>query len=379
MHPQTKQSARRPHLALHLAALLGYLLATFIFTWPLALNFTTAIPGDSFDGWQNYWNLWWLKDALVARQVNPLFTDILYHPTGVGLYFHTLNPFNGLATMPVQLAFGLIPAYNVVVLFSWTLAGYGMFLLTRWLIGVEGHGHSFTPGGWRAFVADFVPPFLAGLVFTLSPFHMAHLLGHMQVMSLQWIPFYVLFLARSLLNSRRGQPWLRSALLAGLFLVLTGLCDWYFVLYLLLFTGLAVGMNWLVGLREAPPTGTLGQRAAFEGQALWISLRPPLVIGAIFALVLSPWLVPMLGEATQFRFMVRPTADLYVLSAILMDFLIPNRMHSLFRPDSFAWIGNQIAPVSERTIGIGYVALLLALTTLWTAPRRVRNEGLYGA
>jgi hypothetical protein len=32
--------------------------------------------------------------------------------------------------------------------------------------------------------------------------------------------------------------------------VLAGLCDWYFVLYLMLFTGLAVLMNWLVGLRE---------------------------------------------------------------------------------------------------------------------------------
>jgi len=358
-------------LSLHLAALLAYLLATLVFTWPLALNFTAAIPGDGFDGWQNYWNLWWLKQALVERQVNPLFTDILYHPTGVGLYFHTLNPFNGLATLPVQLAFGLIPAYNTVVLLSWTLAGYGMFLLTRWLIGVEGHGHSFPPGGWRAFVTDFAPPFLAGLIFTFSPFHMAHLLGHMQVMSLQWIPFYVLFLARSLLNSRRDRPWLRSALLAGLFLVLAGLCDWYFVLYLLLFTGLALLMNWLVALRENGGKGTAGQKAAFGVRALWISLRPPLVISAVFALVLSPWLIPMVREATQFRFMVRPSADLYILSASVMDFLVPNRLHSLFRPDSFTWIGNQIAPVSERTIGIGYVALLLALTTLWTAPRRV--------
>ena len=368
---QILRPSRSGRPALHLLALLGYLSATLIFTWPLVLNFTSAIPGDSFDGWQNYWNLWWLKLALVERQVNPLFTDILYYPTGVGLYFHTLNPFNGLATLPVQLAFGLIPAYNMVVLLSWTLAGYGMFLLTRWLVGVEGHGHHFAPGSWHAAAADFTPPFLAGLIFTLSPFHMAHLLGHMQVMSLQWIPFYILFLVRSLLASRRCQPWLRSAALAGFFLVLTGLCDWYFVLYLLLFTGLATLMNWLVGLRERTVAGTAGEKATFWAQALWISLRPPLIAGAIFAVVLSPWLVPMVREATQFRFMVRPSADLYVLSASVMDFLIPNRLHSLFRPDSFAWIGNQIAPVSERTIGVGYVALLLALATLWTAPRRV--------
>ena len=94
---------------------------------------TAAIPGDSFDGWQNYWNLWWLKTALVDHVANPLITDLLYYPTGVSLYFHTLNPFNGLLTLPIQLSAGLIPAYNAVVIFSWVLAGYGAFLLARWV------------------------------------------------------------------------------------------------------------------------------------------------------------------------------------------------------------------------------------------------------
>ena len=98
----TKSAIRRAPWLAHVLALAGYSLATLIFTWPLAQNLTSAIPGDSFDGWQNYWNLWWMKLALVERITSPLFTDILYAPTGVGLYFHTLNPINGLATLPVQ-------------------------------------------------------------------------------------------------------------------------------------------------------------------------------------------------------------------------------------------------------------------------------------
>ena len=86
----------------HLLVLGGYFVATLLFTWPLAANLSAAIPGDSFDGWQNYWNQWWIKQALIDRLVWPLHTDILYAPTGVNLYFHTLNPFNGLATLPVQ-------------------------------------------------------------------------------------------------------------------------------------------------------------------------------------------------------------------------------------------------------------------------------------
>jgi hypothetical protein len=340
----------------HLLALVLYLAATLSATWPLAINLTLAIPGDSFDGWQNYWNLWWVKQAMVDHATNPLFTDQLYHPTGVTLYFHTLNPFNGLVTLPIQLTFGLIPAYNAVVLISWVLAGYGMFLLARWVLA-EGRkagdqGHSSNN------VAGFVAPFVAGLIYTLSPFHMAHLLGHMQVMSLQWIPFYILVLLRSLQLAHAGRPWLRAALMAGLFLILTGLCDWYFVLYLFLFTALTVLWQWL-----AAPGGV-----SLRGLAR--VLAPPAVAGSFFAVALSFWLIPMVLEAMRFRFMVRPATDLYILSASVMDFLIPNRLHTLFRPASFAWIGNQIAPVSERTIAVGYVALGLALAALGLAWRK---------
>ena len=129
-----ESATRRAGWPAHLLALAGYLLATLLWTWPLALEWTSAIPGDSFDGWQNYWNLWWLKLALVDRITSPLFTDILYAPTGVGLYFHTLNPLNGLYSLPVQLSAGLLAAYNSVVLVSWVLDGYGMFLLARWVL-----------------------------------------------------------------------------------------------------------------------------------------------------------------------------------------------------------------------------------------------------
>ena len=59
-----------------------------------------------------------------------------------------------------------------------------------------------------------------------------------------------------------------------------------------------------------------------------------------------------------------------------MDFLIPNRMHTLFRPDSFTWWGNQVAPVSERTIAVGYAALGLALVAVAAVRRRATLWGL---
>lgn len=332
----------------HWTALLLYTLLTAVMTWPLALNLTSAIPGDSFDGWQNFWNLWWVKLALVDRQTTPFVTDLLYAPTGVGLYFHTLNPFNGLATLPVQLAGGLYAAYNAVVFLSWVLGGYGVFLLTLWVLR--------STKTWQ--VSENLPglaAFVAGLIFTFAPFHMAHLLGHMQVMSLEWMPFYILYLLRATQRQRTDKPWLRDSLLAGFFLVLVGLCDWYFVLYLFLFTGLylILGIGYWIFRRRSQPLLRNTQYAIR-------SLLPAVLAGLIFLLLLSPILSPMISEALRFNFMQRPTSDLYILSAAVVDFFVPNRLHTLFRPDSFTWPGNQIAPVSERTISIGYTALILA-------------------
>jgi hypothetical protein len=244
-HPTTNTTRPVRQAIQHGLILLSYFLLTIVMTWPLVTQLTTAIPGDSFDGWQNYWNLWWVKNALVDRQQTPFVTDLLYYPTGVGLYFHTLNPFNGLVTLPLQLSGSLFIAYNAVVFFSWTLAGYGVYLLTQWILDfrfwiLDCTDQSDGTGNPKSKIQNLKSAFLAGAIFTFAPVHMAHLLGHMQVMSLQWLPFYALYLLQAVARSRQGKPWARHALMAGFFLTLAGLCDWYFVLYLFFFTGLIV-------------------------------------------------------------------------------------------------------------------------------------------
>ena len=175
-----------------LLALAGYLLLTLGMTYPLVTQFGRAIPGDGFDGWQNYWNLWWIKTAVLEQHTHPWFTNLLYAPTGVGLLFHTLNAFNGFITLPIQLVFGLLPAYNTAVLFSFALGGLGAYLLARHVLG---------PG------SSHLAAFAAGVIFTFSPFHVAHLLGHMQVISLEWIPFYALYLLRTVQCGLETRSW----------------------------------------------------------------------------------------------------------------------------------------------------------------------------
>src|SRR5687768_1234026 len=73
----------------HLLVLAGYTLLSLVLTYPLVTTLGTEVIGGG-DVWQHIWNLWWVKEALVEGPTNPYFTDLLYYPDGVGLYFHTL-------------------------------------------------------------------------------------------------------------------------------------------------------------------------------------------------------------------------------------------------------------------------------------------------
>ena len=361
----TSPKIRTSRLWSHLWPLVGYCLLTLLLTYPLVMRFAAAIPGDGFDGWQNYWNLWWMKVALLQQQRLPFTTDLLYHPTGVSLYFHTLNPFNGLLTLPVQLAWGLLPAYNTVVLFSFAIGGYGAYLLARYALNTQ-----YPISNTQYPIPNIqLPAFIAGLIYTFAPFHFAHLLGHMQVISLQWIPFYILYLLKAL-TPRPPTPTHhpsslvphpsslipRDTLLAAFFLILVGLCDWYYVFYCLLFTALLL---------------------IYRACRRRLTVRAGLIvlgIGLIFGLVLSPLLAPMVREARQFRFMVPDPAQTRTLSADLLAFVTPQEFHPLWGQQARAWASGFTSTTSERMVFAGFVPLLLALIAILPVRNRLAQR-----
>jgi hypothetical protein len=329
----------------HVIALAGYLVLTLIMTFPLATKFTTAIPGDGFDGWQNYWNLWWVKKALLDLGTNPFFCDYVYYPTGASLYFHTLNIFNGLLTVPVQAVFGWTVAYNFVVVFSFVVGGCGLYLLA----------YRLGTGRLAAFVA--------GLVFTFSPYHFAHLLGHTQLISLEWLPFYVLFAVKALgpaigqrpkSSLRNNDLGLTHIGLAAVFLVLTFLCEWgYYVMYLALFTLLYAGY------------------VAWKERRIWEPAARAGLIWLLFIVLTSPILVPMAVEAINTtEYLTPPFEQSLSLSADLLAFFTPNEMHPLWGDWAKAWSERFTTTTSERMVFAGYVPLALGAFALWKRRQR---------
>ncbi len=122
-------SALRPALRRHLLVLLLYSLLGLALTYPLISHFATHVPGDGIDDPALAWNLWWLKFSLVDRQLNPFLSQWMFYPIGINLAFYTLTILNGLLSIPLQVAWGLVPASNLVLLSSFVLSGFGAYLL----------------------------------------------------------------------------------------------------------------------------------------------------------------------------------------------------------------------------------------------------------
>lgn len=201
------------------AVTLLFLALTVLATWPTALHFTDGVPwGGVEDRFQNLWNFWWIKDALFHLD-NPFRTSVLYYPYfgpshPLELYFHDLQLFNGIITLPFQLLFGIASTYNSVIFISFTLAGVGAFGLAYY------------------FTRSYVAASLAGIIYTFNQPHWDTIGASItNIMSTQYLPFYILFLHLGL--AKKQWPYLG---LAGLSLAACIYTDWYNTLYLGLYT-----------------------------------------------------------------------------------------------------------------------------------------------
>ncbi len=108
-------STVRSALRRHLLALLLYSLLALALTWPLVTQFASHVPGDGIDDPALAWNLWWIKHSLVDQQTNPFISGWMFHPLGINLAFYTLTVLNGLLSVPLQVALGLVTASNLVL------------------------------------------------------------------------------------------------------------------------------------------------------------------------------------------------------------------------------------------------------------------------
>ncbi|WP_026369489.1 hypothetical protein [Kallotenue papyrolyticum] len=296
--------------------------------------FDRAIPGGpiaAVDGWQNVWNLWWVRTAL-ERGENPFVTQMLFYPSGVGLYLQTLNITNGLLTLPVQWLGGPIAAYNTAVLLGFVLSGLGMYLLA-----------------WHV-LRHRALALLAGALFAFTPFHITKLMdGQLEWIALQWIPFYMLALVLTL---ERHTPWF--AVSAGGLFAAVALTSWYCALFVAVWSALWVVLH-LAALRHS--------------NRLWRACRAVILVAGTGSLVLLPIVLPGLRAMGWGNVWHEWTGD---HAADLLDWLLPSPWHPLWGAQAQAW-NRQIRPpyIGAWVIGPGLTLLALAGLGTWVARRRL--------
>jgi hypothetical protein len=186
-----------------------YLVAFAVLTWPWALHPASRFFfTDTGDGYQNVWNMWWVNHALTSLHQLPWHTDLLHYPYGTSLLGQTMNPFNGLVAIPVLRVMPLVAAFNTMVVFSFVATGVTAFCLCR------------------SFGARYAAALVGGSVFTFSAYHLSKTLGLMQLVSLEWVPLFVLLWWRLLTAPRRRLAVGTAVALLGVLL-----CDYYYFLF----------------------------------------------------------------------------------------------------------------------------------------------------
>jgi hypothetical protein len=254
--------------------LLIYATLFFIFQPHYLLNFSNGFFLDNGDGFQNVWNIWWVNESAGQSGSNPYFTTMLHWPHGTSLLPQTMNIYNGLVAIPLMNFFGfsLIQAVNVAVLSAFLLAGVFMF----WFI------YKLHKNYWVSIIA--------GALFTFSTYHFAHGIGHLQLVSLQFIPLFLLAFW-TLIEKMRY----RYAPLAAGALFLVMLTDYYYLFWCIILGAMYVG--WQLLRKELKIT-----RQNIKVTGLFVITSALLILPLIIPLLLLNKHDPLTGshDATQF-------------------------------------------------------------------------------
>ena len=270
-----------------------YLILTLVLLSPFSvLDMSTELIGEGGDGYQSLWNLWWVKQSTLNLS-NPYVTDHLYYPYGADLYVHTLSPAAGFLTIPFQLTFGLIFSYNLIVIVSFVLGGYGAYRLALHV------------------TEDRKASFFAGVIFTFSAYHFARALANMNLVSIQLLPFYALLLLKM-----RKEKTLSNVLLAAAFLFLTGLiADLQYVLFLGIFTAIFLVYE------------LMNNKKQITGFLVRLGIMILLFLGVTFFL-----LAPMISSflSGKYDYAVSSPSDSVAMSADLLSFFTPDSRNLLF-------------------------------------------------
>jgi hypothetical protein len=204
--PAAEEGGRFPGLGWETAAVSGGALFLALLALRASSDWARGVIGGG-DAWQNLWNFRH-ADRFLDGSTPLYFTDQVWAPEGAALFAHTLAPAVCIPGALLARLVGLFSAYNALVVASFVLAAAASYRLSRRL-GAGAIGSS-----------------LGALVFAFAPERMARSLGHLNLLSIFWIPLALEGLVLACRGEGRRER-ARGIVQSSVALALLGYTDWY--------------------------------------------------------------------------------------------------------------------------------------------------------
>jgi len=181
-----------------------------LLTWPLPRHLQTDLLGPvSADLGVYIWNFWVFGYELLHRHHDPFSTELIFAYTGASDFaLHNYAAVSGLLGIPLVPLFGLIGAFNVVLISVVAASGWGAFILARRL-GLS-----------------TIPAWSAGALFMASPALVARQTAHFSLVIAAPLPLFLWALLRTLDKRRIG-----DAVLTGIMAAVASYSDAYYGIY----------------------------------------------------------------------------------------------------------------------------------------------------
>ena len=297
-------------------------LLAVLLTWPLAMNLSTDL-NDWGDPLLNSWILWWGNHVLTNPGLS-LFNAPIFYPEPLTLAYSEHLIVSVLTAMPVfWLGGNALMAHNLVFLFSFALGGLGAYMLAFQLTGSR------------------LASLTAGLAFAFAPIRFGHL-GHLQILTTQYMPFVLLYLHRLV-----KRPLWRHAACLALFWILQILSCGYHGMFI----SLAVGLFILF-------FGWLGH--------WWKDPKRLIQLGAVFltlAVVVGPFFYPYV-QVKKTKGFVRTTEQAASFAAVPKHYLAAPPANKLYGEGTARFRG------AEGELFLTLSLSFLVLVGLWPVFRQ---------
>ena len=318
----------------HAAALSLFSVLTAVMVNPLVRDPARLTVGWEGDNLMGIRQLWWVKHALLDLHRSPYFDPGSDYPVGHDLAHGELFPATTILAIPVTVWWGPVVAYNAAMFLSFVLMGLGTYV---WVNDLSGSG-----GG----------AVVAGIIAAFLPYRFAHVLGHLEITSTEWLPWALYAFERFLVRKSPA----RGAVL-GLSVGLVALSAWYYAYSISIILP-------IYALARSRPWREHWDRRWWQGLG---------VAAVVAATLVTPFMVPYM-KLKLHGGLTRSIGEMDFWSLNFYAFFLPNRlnpawsgfMEQHFLQDTAQWV--------ERGVSLGYTALALALFAIARRSRSVSEK-----